>query len=235
MFSLASRKIGLITSLIVFAVLAALIAISPNGRVMDVLLSLAGVACAANIPVAVGILSLTYQNPSRRRNMAFSSFLMGAPVATIGGGLGSGGLSQAVSWKASFIGLGVLYVVVSMLAWVAVPRVTEPRIPDGKAQYPLATNTATLALHSSVDIGRGLREFDWVGLLILSLGILLFTVALTIGPEGPEPWKTPTVIFLLTAGVLAMCCFAVWETVTRTPMVPPSIWKDRSVSLVSDR
>ncbi|OTB09935.1 hypothetical protein K445DRAFT_71242, partial [Daldinia sp. EC12] len=208
------RKTLLVISLAVFCLLVSCTSFSQTGVVLDIISGLTGIACAANVPIAVGILSLVYPTPSRRKNIVFSSFLMGTPAATIIGGLGSGALALEISWKAPFIALAALYAVVSGLACVFVPNVSEPETEEKTERKPK------------------LLQFDWLGLFLLVTGLLLFTVALTIGPQGPEPWKTPTVILLLTLGVLSLGCFLLWENVTQTPMIPPSIWENLTVTLV---
>ncbi|KAI0538863.1 major facilitator superfamily domain-containing protein [Xylaria digitata] len=228
------RKTLLVISLATFALLTAGTSLSQTGVVLDVLSGLTGVACAANIPIALGILSLVYPENSRRRNMVFSSFFMGTPTATIIGGLGSGGLALKISWKAPFIALGGLFAVISVLTWVFVPNVPEPEIILQKSELRITTNrdgpqVVTLGAPKRITT---IMQFDWAGLTLLITGVLLFTVSLTIGPEGPEPWKTPTVILLLTLGLLFLGCFILWQNVSKRPIIPPSVWNNWSVTLV---
>lgn len=193
---------------------------------LDVVSGLTGIACAANVPIAVGILSLVYPTPSRRKNMVFSSFLMGTPAATIIGGLGSGALALEINWKAPFIALASLYAIVSGLAFIFVPNISEPETVEEKTEFRIHAEPESFPM-LSVEVPKkrksAFRQFDWLGLFLLTTGLLLFTVALTIGPQGPEPWKTPTVILLLTLGVLSLGCFLLWENFTQIPMIPPSI------------
>ncbi|KAL7623238.1 hypothetical protein AAE478_006919 [Parahypoxylon ruwenzoriense] len=230
-----SRKTLLIFSLIAFSLLAACTSFSRDGIVLDVISGLTGIACAANVPIAVGILSLVYPAPSRRKNMVFSSFLMGTPAATIIGGLGSGALALQISWKAPFITLAALYGVITGLACVLIPNISEPEaMKKEKAEVRILTEPEAFPM-ISVEAPRkrsAFLQFDWLGLFLLVAGLLLFTIALTIGPQGPEPWKTPTVILLLTLGVLSLGCFLLWENVTQAPMIPPSIWENLTVTLV---
>ncbi|KAI0179246.1 MFS general substrate transporter [Hypoxylon sp. FL1284] len=228
------RKTLLVSSLVAFCVLSTCTSFARNGIVLDVLTGLTGVACAANVPIAVGILSLVYPSPSRRKNLVFSSFLMGTPAATIVGGLGSGALALQFSWKAPFIALAGLYVIVAGLAWIFVPSVSEPETRKEKTQPFIIAEPEAFPILSMESPKRksAFRQFDWLGLFLLTGGLLLFTIALTIGPQGPEPWKTPTVILLLTLGFLLLGCFLVWENVTQTPMIPPSIWENLTVTLV---
>lgn len=229
------RKTLLVISLSAFALLTASTSFSQTGVVLDVLSGLTGVACAANIPIALGILSLVYPENSRRRNMVFSSFFMGTPAATIIGGLGSGGLALKFGWKAPFIALGGLFAIISVLAWAFVPNVPGPEIILQKSELRVKTgyNAQQIVTLGAPTRMTAILHFDWAGLALLIIGVLLFTVSLTIGPEGPEPWKTPTVILLLTLGILLLGCFILWQGVSRSPMIPPSIWNNWSVTLVS--
>ncbi|KAI1272472.1 major facilitator superfamily domain-containing protein [Xylaria sp. FL0933] len=228
------RKTLLVSSLTAFALFAAATSFSQTGIVLDVLSGLTGVACAANIPIALGILSLVYPENSRRRNMVFSSFFMGTPAATIIGGLGSGGLALQISWKAPFIALGGLFAIISVLAWVLVPNVPEPKTALHKSELRITTECSAphIVMAGTPNKMAAILQFDWGGLALLLTGVLLFTVSLTIGPEGPEPWKTPTVILLLTLGLLFLGGFVLWQNVSKRPMIPPSMWNSWSVTLI---
>ncbi|KAI0855928.1 major facilitator superfamily domain-containing protein [Xylaria cubensis] len=228
------RKALLVISLTTFALIAACTSFSQTGIVLDVLSGLTGVACAANIPIALGILSLVYPENSRRRNIVFSSFFMGTSAATIIGGLGSGALALKINWKAPFIALGGLFAIISVLAWVFVPNVPKPEVALQKSELHVTTdrNTQQIVILGGPKGIKTILQFDWAGLALLITGVLLFTVSLTIGPEGPEPWKTPTVILLLTLGLLFLGCFIVWQNVSKRPMIPPTIWNNWSVTLI---
>ncbi|KAI1211661.1 MFS general substrate transporter [Annulohypoxylon truncatum] len=232
--SFLPRKTLLIISLVAFSLLVSSTSLSPNGIVLDAISGLTGIACAANVPIAVGILSLVYPKPSRRKNIVFSSFLMGTPAATIIGGLGSGASALQFGWKAPFIALAILYSAICGLACIFVPNIPEPETLRERDEVHIIAEPEAFPMLSIETPKRKspFLEFDWVGLLLLVSGLLLFTVALTIGPQGPEPWKTPTVILLLILGILSLGCFLLWEKVTRSPMIPPSIWENLTVTLV---
>ncbi|KAI1087362.1 MFS general substrate transporter [Rostrohypoxylon terebratum] len=228
------RKALLLTSLAAFCFLASSTSLSPNGIVLDVISGLTGIACAANVPIAVGILSLVYPEPCLRKNLVFSSFLMGTPAATIIGGLGSGALALQFSWKAPFIALAILYAAICALAFFFIPSIQQPESVQETDEVPIIAETEVSPLLAIEPPKRKspFLEFDWVGLFLLVLGLVLFAVALTIGPQGPEPWKTPTVILLLTLGVLSLGCFILWEKVTQKPMVPSPIWENLTITLM---
>jgi MFS family permease len=229
-----SRKYLLIISLTAFSLIVAFTSFANSGIVIDIMSGLAGLACAATIPIAVGILSLVYPEPSRRKNIVFSSFLMGNPAAIIVGGLGTGGVASSFSWKATFIFLGILYAIVTVLSWWIVPNIAESRSNSElrRAQQCDVVSPFVLVSKKIPNIGGAFQKFDWTGLFLLVTGVLMFTVALTVGPEGPQPWKTPTVILLLTLGLLFLGSFIMWESSAKRPMIPPAIWENTSVVLV---
>ncbi|KAF3018108.1 hypothetical protein E8E14_007059 [Neopestalotiopsis sp. 37M] len=230
-----SRKYLLIISLTAFSLIVAFTSFANSGIVIDIMSGLAGLACAATIPIAVGILSLVYPEPSRRKNIVFSSFLMGNPAAIIVGGLGTGGVASSFSWKATFIFLGILYAIVTVLSWWIVPNIAESRSNSKlrRAQQCDVVSPFVLVSKKIPNIGGAFQKFDWTGLFLLVTGVLMFTVALTVGPEGPQPWKTPTVILLLTLGLLFLGSFIMWESSAKRPMIPPAIWENTSVVLVN--
>ncbi|KAI0389839.1 major facilitator superfamily domain-containing protein [Xylariaceae sp. FL0594] len=219
------RKALLVLSLSTFSLLVAFTSMVQTGIVLDVLSGLTGIACAANIPVALGILSLVYPENSRRRNLVFSSFFMGTPAATIVGGLGSGALNLKIGWRAPFVALGGIFAIIAVLTWTFVPNVPKPDVILEKSELPTRPDCnvpQAFVLGAKTKLAIFL-EFDWLGLGLLLTGLLLFTVSLTIGPEGPEPWKTPTVILLLTLGLLSLCCFLLWQNVSKNPMIPSAV------------
>lgn len=230
-----TRKYLLILSLTAFSLVVAFTSFANNGIVVDIMSGLAGLACAATIPAAVGILSIVYPEPSRRKNIVFSSFLMGNPAATILGGLGTGSVATIFNWKATFIFLSIMYALITVLSWWLVPNVSESRseVNTHGSQYTDMISSFVLVSKTSPSFGLVLQKFDWIGLLLLVTGVTMFTVALTIGPEGPQPWRTPTVILLLILGLLFIGGFIMWESATSTPMIPPVIWENISVVLVS--
>ncbi|KAK8056462.1 MFS general substrate transporter [Apiospora rasikravindrae] len=216
--NIVSRKTFLLLSLSAYSLLVGLTSFAPNGIVLDVMAGLVGVSCAATIPAAVGILSLVYPRASRRKNIVFSSFLMGNPAATVIGGLVSGELASVHDWKAPFIFLAALYAFITVLSWIFVPNAVQ-----GNSLDLLATKSARSSFSfdpSIFNIGRksstiwsSLAKFDWTGTFLLLAGTLLFAVALTIGPG--RSWKIPT------------------ENATKTPMIPREVWENWNLIMIN--
>lgn len=140
-----------------------------------------------------------------------------------------------MGWKAPFVCLAVLYAAIAVLAWFLVPEAQDPDQITKATHQTYTERKSDLSFAAMEDALSEPQQagFDWLGVFLLTVGVLLFAISLTIGPQGPEPWRTPTVICLLTFGVTILGCFIIWETVTDTPMIPPSVWSNLCVLLVS--
>ncbi|KAK8089265.1 hypothetical protein PG997_004226 [Apiospora hydei] len=201
--NMVPRKTFLVLGLLAYSLLVGLTSFAPNGIVLDVMAGLVGVACAATIPAAVGILSLVYPRASRRKNIVFSSFLMGNPAATIIGGLVSGKLASTHGWKAPFLFLAALYASITVLGWIFVPNVVPGNSTDFLATKP--TRYSNSSDPSIFGIGRKssttwspLVKFDWTGTCLLLAGTLLFA-----------------------------------ENATKTPMIPREVWENRNLIMIN--
>ncbi len=115
-------KTLLLASLTAYCLFVGLAAISMNGVYLDVMLAMAGVVCASHIPIAVSMLSMAYPSPSCRKNLVFAFFVAGGnPLAIIFGGVGSGLVTMKYTWRAAFCLLAGTFVVILVLAFLAVP------------------------------------------------------------------------------------------------------------------
>lgn len=89
------------------------------------MLGIAGISCAAHIPITSSLLTSVYSTASTRRHCVFTCFLAGGNAfAVVFGGLGSGLVSGAFggNWRATFGYIAVLYAVVAVVACLAVPN-----------------------------------------------------------------------------------------------------------------
>ncbi|CAL8583700.1 hypothetical protein XPA_009320 [Xanthoria parietina] len=74
------------------------------------------------------------------------------------------------------------------------------------------------------------REFDAVGLLLLSAGVALFLLPFNLYTLQAKGWRSPLVICLLIFGVLLIVLFAVWERFfAPVTFIPYSLLLDRTV------
>ncbi|KAL6889918.1 MFS general substrate transporter [Trichoderma longibrachiatum] len=74
------------------------------------------------------------------------------------------------------------------------------------------------------------REFDLVGLLILSGGLAMFLLPFNIYSYQEEGWKSPMIIGLLVGGFVALIVFGIWERwFAPVTFIPYSLLMDRTV------
>lgn len=98
--------------------------LAPNGIVLDLLLGVAGLACAAHVPIMSSLLTSVYSVPSMRRHLVFTFFLAGGNAfAVVFGALGSGAVTFFVGedWRGCFVYISGMYVLVAAVGALAIP------------------------------------------------------------------------------------------------------------------
>lgn len=74
------------------------------------------------------------------------------------------------------------------------------------------------------------REFDVVGLMLLSFGLVLFLLPFNIYSYQKEQWRSPIVISFLIVGVLLVVAFFIWEKYfAPVTFIPYKLLQDRTV------
>ena len=75
-----------------------------------------------------------------------------------------------------------------------------------------------------------LREFDFVGLLILATGLALFLLAFNLYSLQADQWKSPMIICFLVFGGLLIAAFGLWEKFfAPVTFIPWPLLKNRTV------
>ena len=69
-------------------------------------------------------------------------------------------------------------------------------------------------------------ELDFFGLLLLSAGVSLVLLPLTLAPEARSGWHNTSMIAMLVVGGICVCAFAVWE---RSPQLAPHAFFPRDL------
>lgn len=108
-----------------FSLTIGLTTLTSNGIVLDALLGVAGLACAAHIPIMSSLLTSIYVVPSTRRHCVFTFFLAGGNAfSVIFGGLCSGLVDTAMEgdWRGSYVYVAVLYAIIAVVGAVVIPN-----------------------------------------------------------------------------------------------------------------
>jgi MFS family permease len=74
------------------------------------------------------------------------------------------------------------------------------------------------------------REFDAIGLVLLSAGVALFLLPFNLYTLQEKGWRAPLIICLLVFGIVLMITFAIWEKFfAPVKFIPYSLLVDRTV------
>ncbi|KAL8760710.1 MAG: hypothetical protein Q9184_003112, partial [Pyrenodesmia sp. 2 TL-2023] len=74
------------------------------------------------------------------------------------------------------------------------------------------------------------REFDAIGLILLSAGVAIFLLPFNLYSLQAKAWRSPLIICLLVFGVVLLIAFAVWERLLApVTFIPYSLLLDRTV------
>lgn len=237
-----SRRTFLLGSLALLSIVTGLTALCQDGIGLDVMLGIAGVMAAAQIPVMSGLLTSMYAVPSIRLHFIFTVLLAGGnSVAVVFGGIGSGLVAtSANSWRASFVYIAVLFAIVLVLAALTIPDLPKDKpysasmdqCPDEQHALLGIERVGAAKKHPiKADYKSMVKSIDWLGLLFLLTGVGCFSVGLTQAPE--DDWQSPWIVVMFIYSAMCVFGFYFWESYTDTPMVPRVIWQNCSLLLVS--
>lgn len=87
--------------------------------------------------------------------------------------------------------------------------------------------------HSAWEVTKNLwYDLDFFGLLLLTAGISLILLPLTLAPNASGEWRNPSMIAMLVVGGVAMIAFPFWETSKKLApkaFFPPNLFKERTI------
>ncbi|ANB13772.1 Amf1p [Sugiyamaella lignohabitans] len=169
-----------------------------------ILRALQGIASAAGVTAAVGILGSEYL-PGKRRNFALAAFSSGAPLGFVFGLLAGGISTEILNWESSLYFFAMVYFVLTIIGFFVIPK-SDPRF-DRRFLY------------------ESLQKIDYVGALLTISGFTLFVFALSQWSSTAHGWKTPYILVCLFLGALIIALLCVYEGyVPARPLMPMHIW-----------
>lgn len=199
------RRIIVLISYIWYAVFCLISGFMHNFVAFCIMRALQGIAGAAAVPAAVGILGVAYK-PGTRKNRAMAMFASGAPVGFIIGIIAGGISTQFLSFRAVLYFFAIIYSLAGVVAFFVIPKTDHDHLDWAKAK-------------------EGLKTLDYGGTFLTVAGFTLFVFALTQSESAPQGWSTPYIIALLVVGVLLIVAFVVYEAyVPQRPLMPMALW-----------
>ena len=204
---LLDRRSVLVTALGLYAVSSLAGGLAQDQALLIVARMVQGLGGALLFPATLAILNGMFaEGPARTRALA-----VWGTAGAAGGALGSllgGLLTSGLGWRSTFF----VTVPVALLVAATALAVLPGRAGSGPDQRP----------------ARGWRDYDLPGSVTVTAAALLLVFALVTGPESG--WTSSGT--LTAAGVSAAClgAFVLVESRARTPLVPLSVLRNRSLS-----
>jgi len=144
--------------------------------------------------------------PPHRRGAAMGLWGSVSGIAMLVGPILGGFLVQFSGWQAIFLINIPVGVIGLVLAWRFLPKWTTRR-----------------------------PRFDWIGVLLSGMGILLIVFGLQEGVahDWGRVWGPITIVEVIIAGVVLVAVFIVHQAKARNPLIPLRLYRDRDFSLGS--
>lgn len=241
--SVMSQVIGGVTNLCLAKILD--IFGRPHGFLLCVILATLGLiisaSCngvemysAAQVFYTVGINGLGYclsvfiADTSSLRHRGLMQGLLNSPyliTAWLAGPISTAFLKRSGGWRWAFGMESILLPVVALPLYGLFMYHYKKAKREGI--IPTRPKSGRTAVQSVMHYAK---EFDVVGLLLLSAGFAFFLLPFNLYTTAAKGWKSPLVICFLVFGILFIAAFVVWERFfARICITPWAILKDRTV------
>ncbi|KAF2764177.1 MFS general substrate transporter [Teratosphaeria nubilosa] len=175
-------------------------------------------------------LSVFVADTSSLRNRGLMQALAYSPnliTCWLGGPISSAFLSGSGGWPWAFGVLAIMIPAVTLPLWVLLQwhqikarkvGLVAEQISSGR------TVSQTLVYYA--------RQFDAIGLVLLTAGVALFLLPFNLYTLQAKGWKSPLIISLLVIGFVMIGCFVIWErsfAPAGTSFLPFSLLTNRTV------
>ncbi|HZO60252.1 MAG TPA: MFS transporter [Solirubrobacterales bacterium] len=194
------RRIVFVAGLIGFAVTSALCAAAPSDEVLIGARILQGAAAALLIPASLAIVEASFVEEDRGR--AIGAWAGWSGISSLIGPFVGGWLVDAASWRWVF---GIVVVFAIVAAWLGARHLPESRASQAGAPRP-----------------------DWIGSVLISLGLAGLTYALV--EAGGRGLGDPVVVATGVGGCMLLIAFLLFEHRASAPMLPLAIFRSRQFS-----
>ncbi|KFY49521.1 hypothetical protein V496_09942 [Pseudogymnoascus sp. VKM F-4515 (FW-2607)] len=178
---------------------------SQNELMLDFSRALQGLGPAAFLPSGMMLIGSIYR-PGPRKNLVFSIYGAAAPVGFYIGIFFAGVTATYTTWGWYF--------------WV------------GMFLSFITAITSYLYIPSDIKERRALGiKMDWLGAILIIVGLILFTFAIIDSAHAPQGWRTPYIYTLFVIGsLLLLSAIYVEAYVADEPLLPASLFKVRCMT-----
>lgn len=210
----AGRRRMFLAGLSVFTVASLASGLAPAAGALFTARAGQGLGAALLTPAALSIITTTYSGAQRAAALSVWGAIGGAGAGA--GVLAGGMLTTWLGWRSVFLINVPVGMVAGRLSLHLVPRSGSARIRS--ASRPLAGAPKGPAAP---------RELDLPGAVLATAGLVTGVYALA-GARA-HGWGSARTLLLLAVAVALLAAFAVVERSVRRPLLPPSIWRTRSL------
>jgi EmrB/QacA subfamily drug resistance transporter len=158
--------------------------------------ALQGAGAALLVPGSLAIIAAAF--PEKERGRAIGTWSALTALSILAGPLLGGALVQGISWRAVFF---INLPIAAAVLWIVWRRV--PAMPGEKKEGAI----------------------DWVGSLMVSIGLAGLTFALIEAPS--RGWRSASIVIAAIVGVAALIAFVFVERRAENPIVPLMLFESR--------
>jgi EmrB/QacA subfamily drug resistance transporter len=157
--------------------------------------ALQGAGAALLVPGSLAIIAAAF--PEKERGRAIGTWSALTALSILAGPLLGGVLVQTISWRAVFF---INLPIAAAVLWIVCRRLPEMAGERG---------------------GR----IDWLGSVVVSLGLAGVTFALIEAPV--RGWRSPSIVTAAVIGIAALSAFVFVEKQAKNPIVPLTLFRSR--------
>ena len=197
------RKGAFMIGIVVFGIGTLISGLAPNIGMLLLGRAVHGVGPALIIPCSLSIISATFSD-FRQRSAALGLWSTSSGVALAVGPVLGGAVVDAFGWRWVFLANAPCVLV---LLWCAARFI--PRVPHAKTD----------------------SRFDWLGLILSTLGMAGLTFAIINGQD--RGWDSPLILGVFATGVVALILFVIVECSLRHPLVDVTLFRQPSFAIAN--
>lgn len=204
---LFGRKKILVGAIVLLAVSDLVCGLTPDATVLYVFRGLSGVANGGIVGLVNMIMSDVVTLQQRGKYQGIIGSFIG--LGNAAGPLIAAGFAIHSTWRGLFYLLVPSALTAATMAWFV--------LPDSMPK---------------VDFKETIRKVDWIGLFFSTAAIILILIAVSDGGHG-TPWNSAETIAMLAVGGACAVAFVIVEwKFAKLPMMPLSMFKRRSVTVM---
>ncbi|KAI0162069.1 general substrate transporter [Xylariaceae sp. FL1272] len=188
--------------------------------------------CAAYVFYLTGFSGMTYcvdvitADASKLKNRGLAYAFTSSPyiIIAFAGPTASQDFYEKYGWRWGFGAFSIVFPIVAAPLYF----ILKANLRKAKEQGVMVREKSGRTLLQK--IWYYIMEFDIVGVVLFSAGLIVFLLPFDIATSAPYGWRTPYIIAMIVVGFLMLFFFAAWEKFfAPSPMFKVQFLKDRTV------